>query len=1784
MLKYGIILYRLVNFKLVKKRDELELRNVNNKYLIEHEIVIEENFSNYIVTDIERDARYVICILKNGFTYEKTREYLLSKFKTIKNLNFENVTNIINIEIIYSINGIKLDTPQYGYLMEYVEAKLDTQDYFNKCDFHKKLDTFMEICAAINTLNMQGYIFDDISMKDVILIPDSNNNVKVKMKDLLANELRKFNLINSLPYQYNIETREDINSNKDNVVQVVELCRQIFTESELETGFKGLEDIKNIYNRVNTINKSFKLKYFMQNINKKMKKNYRLFISEALNKIKTDLDIIGMTEEIKIVEKNFQRILENKQRNKFINFNGEDGSGKTRLLEEIKYRFENKYFKDIIYIDDFNNKNASDEEKYNTILNYILNKIDKNLRDKYEIYIKKFISILLEKNSTNSENNKQKLQLINRMGKFISEYTMTKPFIMIIDDLDKKNEVFKLFIKYIIFLRNNLENVMIIFSMNESSVDENFIKFINELKQVEKYEEYKINYFNQYNTTKMIRSILNTGTDVNKLAVKIYSETLGNPQYISGVINELYGNGTLYFDSNNGEWKTNIKVQDILIPKSLERRLEASIFSLDEEEINILKELAIFKTPLSEEIILEYVIMDSDNVEIYENLKLKGLLTDKISDQGILIGFRNNLLRNILYLKLSEEERSKLHSKASIFMEKILLETDYYIEELLLHLEKSNSYEKAYFYTLKYAEAQDLLGDISKSISYYKKVLTYPSDSSGSEVAIKIAKLYEKKSNHEKSFEYFEKANQIAIQNDEIEIEIYTLLEMIIIKINSITDIDTGIDYSLNCVRRLLDKEHYPKGEVYYYYALSLKYRLEYNNKLTLLNAQKAIIICEENEIKEDVYGWSVSILISIYIKKGNYKEAKNLCLYASGIFINNNNINGQLYIKLLDASISKEEGKDNKEILEQYLEIAREGNKQKVYKREILSLICIADIYSQEKRYSEAEKYLLRALEREREEGIDSYSFNICNELCLLYIKSGRISLVVKYHNLIMQMQKGLKLLEDRIINTNYTYALYNLMICNYDLAYDHLKKIYALIFNSNSSKYKIVVCNYFELILYKCKNESDIRNVYNRLEKKINLLQDVDTCLEIRISAIRRILTLGYKVLAKELFLDLKGYPKNYNVEGIYVYLELNFRNRNQYNFLINKALRVCSFVDNQEIKADIYSAIGEKYNELECNALALNYYYESIALYIDTINLLPQNDKLSYANNSRFLETRKLFVKCLNEDLGINMSFKSTQFIQTIEDLEQILKELDLMNILDNEDTFKLVQHLYEKCYYNDFRDIYKVFEKFSNNTIDDIKNVMKYMARLILADKAMIVTENEQGENDVICTYRISDKNEINRYLSLKVDSDEDTFAICSNDPRFYQLDDKVLKDGIRSCMYMKIINREKHINSSAGINARLIFITNNALNYINNESKKTIEKFKPFLTFLLEKYNLTISSTLDKLTGVYNRKYFEEALLFLLDSAKARESEFAVIMFDIDDFKGVNDKYGHQTGDEVLVKVANEVKKCMSKGDIIGRYGGEEFIILLPNVNCEAAINSGERIRKNIEEARILGDKRKVTVSIGIAMSSYESLNNEEIIRRADQALYKAKRDGKNRCIVWENECGTSGNTNDELTGVLSGNAAKDYNFMLMLKEIAGITKRRCSKEEKLYNLILKIMQTIECDVATIFIVKEKKVVNTYSKRRNKDNWNLDDKFNFKLVNKVIEEEKGLYLVDWESMDSHNSYGLPDWKSVCIAPIICNGELLAVVYLSISVNEKEFICNDYNVLNFLIEIGSSIFLG
>jgi diguanylate cyclase len=154
---------------------------------------------------------------------------------------------------------------------------------------------------------------------------------------------------------------------------------------------------------------------------------------------------------------------------------------------------------------------------------------------------------------------------------------------------------------------------------------------------------------------------------------------------------------------------------------------------------------------------------------------------------------------------------------------------------------------------------------------------------------------------------------------------------------------------------------------------------------------------------------------------------------------------------------------------------------------------------------------------------------------------------------------------------------------------------------------------------------------------------------------------------------------------------------------------------------------------------------------------------------------------------------------------------------------------------------------------------------------------------------------------------------------------------------------------------------------------------------------------------DELTGVYNRRHLME----LLDFEKNRSSRgggiFCLAMVDIDHFKNVNDTYGHQSGDAVLRTVATIFQKTLRATEISGRYGGEEFLIVLTQTDIKGAFICAERVRANIENALFpdLGPDFKVTVSIGL--SEYHIREDvKEIISRADEALYRAKKRGRNR--------------------------------------------------------------------------------------------------------------------------------------------------------------------------------------
>ncbi|HUO76205.1 MAG TPA: sensor domain-containing diguanylate cyclase [Thermodesulfovibrionales bacterium] len=159
---------------------------------------------------------------------------------------------------------------------------------------------------------------------------------------------------------------------------------------------------------------------------------------------------------------------------------------------------------------------------------------------------------------------------------------------------------------------------------------------------------------------------------------------------------------------------------------------------------------------------------------------------------------------------------------------------------------------------------------------------------------------------------------------------------------------------------------------------------------------------------------------------------------------------------------------------------------------------------------------------------------------------------------------------------------------------------------------------------------------------------------------------------------------------------------------------------------------------------------------------------------------------------------------------------------------------------------------------------------------------------------------------------------------------------------------------------------------------------------------------------DGLTGLFNHRNFQEKLTAEFRRLERFSASLSLLLIDIDFFKKINDSYGHPAGDEVLREVSRIIRETIRSVDIPARYGGEEFAALLPGTNHEGALKMAERLRESIEKTNfpIEGKKLRVSVSIGAATSPHDAAAKEELVEKADKALYYAKRNGRNRCVLW----------------------------------------------------------------------------------------------------------------------------------------------------------------------------------
>ena len=242
------------------------------------------------------------------------------------------------------------------------------------------------------------------------------------------------------------------------------------------------------------------------------------------------------------------------------------------------------------------------------------------------------------------------------------------------------------------------------------------------------------------------------------------------------------------------------------------------------------------------------------------------------------------------------------------------------------------------------------------------------------------------------------------------------------------------------------------------------------------------------------------------------------------------------------------------------------------------------------------------------------------------------------------------------------------------------------------------------------------------------------------------------------------------------------------------------------------------------------------------------------------------------------------------------------------------------------------------------------------------------------------------------------------------------------DGLRLCSQVRSLDRTRHmpiiIVVDAGNEARLLRGLDMGVNdYVMNPVDrnellarvKTQIKRKRYSDYLRNRLQESVElSITDSLTGLYNRRYMESHLRTMLDESLRTGASLSILVADIDHFKSVNDTYGHDAGDAVLKQFSKCLQRCTRGIDLSCRLGGEEFLIIMPDTPSAVAFQIGERLRECVAAETFAvesGRQIHVTASVGLATLQDEKDTPERMMKRADEALYAAKRRGRNQVAV-----------------------------------------------------------------------------------------------------------------------------------------------------------------------------------
>ncbi|HSH36629.1 tetratricopeptide repeat-containing diguanylate cyclase, partial [Schnuerera sp.] len=742
--------------------------------------------------------------------------------------------------------------------------------------------------------------------------------------------------------------------------------------------------------------------------------------------------------------------------------------------------------------------------------------------------------------------------------------------------------------------------------------------------------------------------------------------------------------------------------------------------------------------------------------------------------------------------------------------------------------------------------------------------------------------------------------------------------------------------------------------------------------------------------------------------------------------------------------------------------------------------------------------------------------------------------------------------------------------------------------------SKTRILLIDYLRDGKYDNKAMEDIRtefsNIDLKFQRRTNLLQ----------LGILALLKGDYKYVAHILKEDnqlKKGYkaPSLEYIRKILLYSIIQDEDSYENMIKLEEDMKKYNL-----LHLDIFanSLIGFNLAKNKRYYQALNYLLESLDLIYRIIKNVPQRDlQISFIKSQRTDDIKRKMSEVVFNIFNQKLDCICIDDLNSEEPIEKYFDYNSLFSFMDDSQFAKIteINYLYEET--KGIFSIEDLVKSLTDNYKYNLKLILKYIAKKTFAKRGYILIYDEDTNKYIpIISLNGNSNWKPNENLLALANRYENGVLISSSlGSNIIGLHKEFLAKDTRALICIPIAapstvtypikeeRRKSQIQYNRKNDGYIYLETGRIFNRFDKERHKLASTLTRLLYINIENYKLKTLSSIDKLTGTYTRKYFENEFNRILIENKKKNESFAVMMMDLDRFKNINDTYGHRKGDQVLQKIGTILSNSTRNTDTVARYGGEEFIIILKNIKEQESKNIGEKIRERIEKLNISGVDSPITVSIGISMFPKHSQFKEELIEKADQALYCAKEKGRNRVVVWNAELANTLNRVDRLAGILSGNINTDQRNILAILDIIDIAKQNISNKEKKFAFLGRVIEILEAEnCAFIEINSNKESSNIYARSRLNLNWIDPDFINNNIVDRVINKREGEFLIDWESVNEINlGLNTPNWQSIIAIPLILKEQIKAVVYITVPIKEKEFDYDNYNLAKVLCDIFSTI---